>query len=72
MEPLTLVVGVAAFAGIGVAARMHRRARRAETEAARLRGALGAQRGPGGRQAATNQRPWRHPHPSARRRAQPR
>jgi hypothetical protein len=57
MDPVTIASGVVALTGLGVAWRMHRRACRAEAEAATLRGALRAERG--GRPPLPNQRPWR-------------
>jgi hypothetical protein len=57
MEPLTIASGVIALTGLGLAWRMHRRASRAEAEAASLRGALRATRG--GQAPLPNQRPWR-------------
>ena len=56
MDLLTVASSVAAFTGLGLAWHMHRRACRAEAEAARIRGELSARRTP---ITLPNQRPWR-------------
>lgn len=69
MDLVPIASGVIALTGLVLAWRMHRRAARAEAEAASLRGALRAERG--GRPALPNQRPWRLAPPGARRTARP-
>lgn len=68
MDLLTVASTFAAFAGLGLAWHMHRRACRAEAETARIRGELHTRHTPA---PVPNQRPWRLVNQRPRQRAYP-